>query len=539
MNVPDTAMTAQDSTPDVLEVPEDNTRRKNEETDGKPDIAGNVALEDALLDGHERPDGLLNVSDCSDDWKHVRRVHSDLSGVVNLGDLSDALMNNAHSSQRGVGKTGIWDAKFKLWQSMVGKTNSTSTSHKNVYSLASGSDVSKAVLDLVDAAQNLQKNPANIAIVNNLIDKLKDLLLLERQTYALMRQNSGSRKKIESMFNLIQFLESQVRRLENAVQRQGLSYYLASISSKIRGNEVGRIGRSMETELQSWLDQECVREVADIAIKGSDEEEAVRIITSFEKIVQKGYNPLIQDTILSVGLVEKIVGLLVPGAAPWKVTEAAALALSALLDFNKNIFVSLVLMAKMVENVLQLMDLESDDHVLTLISVMKNMLLVGETIVADEIYAKDGIPKIVELLDHDVQDLQLEAVECIFMLVYYGRVEVVNELFQLDVIKKLALLQQKNAEKRHLPASVMCEMTPAAGASYHLVLTKLQEDIDGTGLHPFADAVSKFILHLSVGTGLRRREKRALKQEFLRQIREVLEDDTEVADITAEVLWAP
>ncbi|KAH7438400.1 hypothetical protein KP509_04G013500 [Ceratopteris richardii] len=361
-----------------------------------------------------------------------------------------------------------------------------------------------------------------------------------------MRQNSDSRKKIESIYNLIQFLEAQVQRLEKMSQSRGLKYYVASISSKIRGSEIERIGQSMETELQSWLDQQTVRKVADVISKGSSEAEQVHTINSFRELVQKGYNAVLQDTILSAGLVEKLAGLLVPGIAAWEVVEAAAFALSALIDFNKDIFVSLVLMAKMVKHVLRLMSSVSDDHVLVLISVVNNMLSVGQTIVADEIFACDGVSKIVELLDHDSRALQLAVMDCIFELAYCGRVHVVNLLFQLEVIKKLALLQENNATKEDMFASAESDKnksteeqeSPLGGSSDSFILIQTQEK-GSVEEGSFKDAVTKFALHLSIGTGLRKREKRALKQEFLKQIKEVLKDDTEVANITAEVLWAP
>ncbi|MCO5578609.1 hypothetical protein L7F22_032453 [Adiantum nelumboides] len=419
---------------------------------------------------------------------------------------------------------------------------------KNIHSVASPSDVSKAVLDLVGATQQLQEDPTNMESINNLVDRLKHLLLQEREVYAFMRQNSESRKKLNSLHNLIQYLESQVQRLQRAAQRRGLKYYLANLSNKVRGNEVGRIGQSMESELQSWLDQQRVREVAVIISKGTEEEQ-VQAISSFASVVQKGYNSLLQDTILSAGLVEKLAGLLAPGAASWRVAKEAAFALSALIDFNKDIFVSLVLMAKMVENILRLMNSEPDDQVLILVSVMKNMLSAGHTIVVDEIFAHTGVSKFVELLDHELQALQLAAMDCIFELAYYGRVDVVDKLFKLEVVKKLALLQQ-NAPEEELSVGIDYskqqstdeESSPIDMASKCLppaVSLRLQEDAQTVKRNPFADAVIKFALHLSIGTGLRKREKRELKQEFLRQIREVLEDDTEVANITAEVLWAP
>ncbi|KAH7438402.1 hypothetical protein KP509_04G013500 [Ceratopteris richardii] len=462
--------------------------------------------------------------------------------MVNSEEVSE---NVSTVSQESARKTGNFDGKRSLWRAVVDKTQPL-IPQKDICNSSGTLDISEAVSNLLNAIRTLHENHANIQSINNLIERLKQYVLQERQNYVFMRQNSDSRKKIESIYNLIQFLEAQVQRLEKMSQSRGLKYYVASISSKIRGSEIERIGQSMETELQSWLDQQTVRKVADVISKGSSEAEQVHTINSFRELVQKGYNAVLQDTILSAGLVEKLAGLLVPGIAAWEVVEAAAFALSALIDFNKDIFVSLVLMAKMVKHVLRLMSSVSDDHVLVLISVVNNMLSVGQTIVADEIFACDGVSKIVELLDHDSRALQLAVMDCIFELAYCGRVHVVNLLFQLEVIKKLALLQENNATKEDMFASAESDKnksteeqeSPLGGSSDSFILIQTQEK-GSVEEGSFKDAVTKFALHLSIGTGLRKREKRALKQEFLKQIKEVLKDDTEVANITAEVLWAP
>ncbi|KAH7438401.1 hypothetical protein KP509_04G013500 [Ceratopteris richardii] len=406
--------------------------------------------------------------------------------MVNSEEVSE---NVSTVSQESARKTGNFDGKRSLWRAVVDKTQPL-IPQKDICNSSGTLDISEAVSNLLNAIRTLHENHANIQSINNLIERLKQYVLQERQNYVFMRQNSDSRKKIESIYNLIQFLEAQVQRLEKMSQSRGLKYYVASISSKIRGSEIERIGQSMETELQSWLDQQTVRKVADVISKGSSEAEQVHTINSFRELVQKGYNAVLQDTILSAGLVEKLAGLLVP--------------------------------------------------------VVNNMLSVGQTIVADEIFACDGVSKIVELLDHDSRALQLAVMDCIFELAYCGRVHVVNLLFQLEVIKKLALLQENNATKEDMFASAESDKnksteeqeSPLGGSSDSFILIQTQEK-GSVEEGSFKDAVTKFALHLSIGTGLRKREKRALKQEFLKQIKEVLKDDTEVANITAEVLWAP
>lgn len=55
--------------------------------------------------------------------------------------------------------------------------------------------------------------------------------------------------------------------------------------------------------------------------------------------------------------------------------------------------------------------------------------------------------------------------------------------------------------------------------------------------HPFASCVARLTVLVEVGEGLRQREKRALKREVLKKVREASVSDAEAASIIAEVLW--
>ncbi|MCO5583390.1 hypothetical protein L7F22_037300 [Adiantum nelumboides] len=407
------------------------------------------------------------------------------------------------------------------------------------------SDVLRAVTDLVGAAQHMQQDPASIAGVEVLIDRLKHLLHAEKHAYTLTHQTSERRKKIESLHNLIQYLELQVQKARKAVQRSGLKYYLASVSNTVLGNEVTRIGQSMGSKLQSWLDQQGVRELEEVLSSGS-EDACLKAISSLKDMVQNGYDPVLQETVLSCGLVEKLAKLLRPNApVSWNIRKEAAFALCALLDFNKDIFLSLVLMAKVVENLVKLMDTQPEQHLVILVCVLKGFLSAGQTIVVDEFHSQDGVAKIVNLLDHKSQALTHAAMDCVFEMAYYGRIEVLQEMFKLGVVQKLATLHQSSI----IAGGVgYIEKESHSAQERGIVLGNLNGNKTPEGsqagggtsvLHPFSNAVTRFALHFVVGTGLRKRERRALKQEFLKQISEIMHDDAEVANITAEVLWAP
>lgn len=417
--------------------------------------------------------------------------------------------------------------------------------HMHTYNTDAQSDIFRAVTDLVGAAQHMHHDPASIEGVEILIQRLKHLLLEEKHAYTLTHQNSEKRKKIESLHNLIEYLELQVAKARKAVHRSGLKYYLVSVSNTVMGDEVTRIGQSMGSKLQSWLGQQGVLELASVISNGS-EDACMEAISSFKSMVEKGYDALLQETILSCGLVERLAALLRPRAlATWNVQKEAALALCALLDFHKDIFLSLVLMAKVVENLVKLMDGQPDEHVLILVCVLKGFLSAGQTIVADEIHSQDGVPKIVNLLDHKSQALKHAAMDCVFEMAYYGSMEVVEKMFELGVVQKLATLHQSSIIAGDI-GYVECESLSVLDRGINVgtlsgnTTPERSQTSGGSSVpHPFSNAVTRFALHFAVGTGLRKRERRALKQEFLKQIRGIMQDDAEVANITAEVLWAP
>lgn len=397
------------------------------------------------------------------------------------------------------------------------------------------SDVVRAVKALIDASQHLQNDAGILGVIDTLIGRLKLLLVKEQQMYAHKHHVSDLRGRIQSLQKLIKSLDMQLQRARKAAHRRGLQYCLTRISNAVLGDEMGRIRQSMESELQSWLDRQGVRDLA--RILGNDsEDKQVQAISSFEAALRKGYDSQLQDTILTSGIVEKLASLLTPNAAPWRVQKEAAFALAALPEFNKDVFLSLVLMAEVVKNILSLMSNESDEHILYLVCVLKCLLSAGRIVIADEISGNDGVQNVVNFLDHKYQPLQHVAMDCIFELVYYGRIELIQTLLELDVVKKLARLQCLNGaaySEKAAKQRMDCNSLPLDTDRPRALIQ------DGHTGQPFASAVTKLALHLAIGTGLRKREKSALKRDLLRQIKDVFQDDAEVGNIIAEVLWTP
>eukprot|EP00249_Psilotum_nudum_P022836 c28654_g1_i1 orf=1113-2363(+) len=406
----------------------------------------------------------------------------------------------------------------------------------------SDSKFQEDVKALVQACQRLHDDPQSVKCVETLIYKLKQLHAEERQKLVFNRLNSETRRKLDSLNNLIRYLESQVERARRVASRRGLKYYLAKISNTVLGDEMERIAHSIESEVQSWLDQHDIGQLGKLLCNGS-EDAKVKAISDFEAFARKGYDPQLQETILSSGLVEILASLLEPNAATLRVQREAASALSTVVHFNKDIFVGLMLMAGLVEKLLNMLSFGSEDLSLVAVCTLSSLTFAGKGAIVDEIQSKGGVKKLIDLLDGKSRPLQRAAMDCIFEIAYYGRREVVETMLEQGVMKKLAWLQcsvDDGLEQIDLVDSKGNAVGSQDSNSDKMEADSIVIPVQGNmQKNPFANAVSRFALQLGVSAGLRKREKRALKQEILRRVKDVMPDDAEVADVTAEVLWAP
>lgn len=141
-----------------------------------------------------------------------------------------------------------------------------------------------------------------------------------------------------------------------------------------------------------------------------------------------------------------------------------------------------------------------------------------------------------DLLDHNFKPLQYAAMHCVFDLAYFGRIEVAEKMLEADVLRKLAKLESSNTPG-NLP-TVESEAVDICSYGFDTDKPAISTNSSST-TQLFANAVTKFALHLAIGTSLRKRERQALKLKLLKQIKETMDDDAEIADITADILWGP
>ena len=155
----------------------------------------------------------------------------------------------------------------------------------------------------MDATLRLTKHPSSIAVIHeiaNTVAHLKQLLEREKREVSMHHHRSSSerRNKLQQLSNLIQYIEIQAERVEKTLnpkkRSHGLHYYvLATISNVVLGVDgVAQIGRSMESRLRSWLDQQGVRDLIQLIIErcGSNisDERIILAISSFEYSIKKG-----------------------------------------------------------------------------------------------------------------------------------------------------------------------------------------------------------------------------------------------------------
>lgn len=481
-------------------------------------------------------------------------------------------------------------------------------------SVSLSDDVLLLVKALKEASLDLPKNTNNVEM---LIQGLKRLQSDEFNDSSGKLKDPKLRRKLTSLCNLVSQLEPQVERARKLARRRGLRYYLSRAKGKVLGNDITNVANNMQSDLQLWLDRQNMEHLVQVLEnEQGGEEEKIEALREFEARVKDGYNPELQDMILSAKVFQHLSSLLRPETrAGLRVKKEAAFALSALVHFNKDVFVSQILMLGVVENLLGMVTDGSNDLSVVAVTILGSLIAAGKGAVVDEIHARRGIKQIVMLLEDECEEMRVAAMECVFEMAYYGRKEVVEVMLEMDVVKKLAELQHSEAggDLIDLPTTsihsidssrkdsssrkstqVLPSDTARDGASSlpddsgfalhqkdsnecldkamevqelkicknnatssppnsrkssessqgSLEAPKAAEESYSVAeeywqKHPFASAVARFAIQLEIGQGLRQREKRALKQEIIRRVREAIPSDAEVATILAEVLWGP
>lgn len=175
------------------------------------------------------------------------------------------------------------------------------------------------------------------------------------------------------------------------------------------------------------------------------------------------------------------------------------MAIAALVKFNKNVFVGLVLMGPTIRALIAMASSCSLRVLAELIRFIRSPLV-------DEILCGGEIPRILGFLRSRDLGVRVAALECVMELGYIGRREVVEAMVQRRLVETLMDLQRGGC----------CESECNSA---------------------FESCVSRFAVQVEVGEGLSAEEKRDVKLEILRIVKEASESEAEAASVSAEILW--
>lgn len=212
-----------------------------------------------------------------------------------------------------------------------------------------------------------------------------------------------------------------------------------------------------------------------------------------------------------------------------QVREQVAFAIAELIGFNKDVFVGQVLMGQMIRALISMSTPSSLKVLCSLIKSIKSPLV-------DEIESNGDIFNIIKLLKSDELSIRVMAMNCVLEIGYFGRKEAIEAmLMKGDLIRILVELQRGELGGDLIEVGKWEE--EESGGVEVLGGRESVRERRYLESHPFASCVARFAVQLEVGEGLRQRERRALKQEILKRVREACVSDAEAATIVAEVLW--
>ncbi|GLT77141.1 hypothetical protein SLA2020_487530 [Shorea laevis] len=361
---------------------------------------------------------------------------------------------------------------------------------------------------LLKSLQKASKDLQNVPIFakNKTPFSIDSFLDLDKDANTILSSNP-------ELFKLSELLCYLKTLLEKLQKYQG--YSLTSFFRRqITNYKIYQVAYSVDAEIQDYIDRESVKNLVNTLEESDEEDEKVRVLIEFEKRLSKGFDLGFQDLVLKAKVFSILERLLCDATCSTKVQNQAALAIAALIRFNKDVFVGLVLMGPTIRALISMASSCSIQVLSLLIKTIRIPLV-------DELETYKEIPRIIRLLSSEDVSIQVAAFDCILGIAYYGRKEAIDEMLRAGLIRKLVELQRSEhgdnfSEKIH---------------------EEEEEEESYVKKHPFAGCVARFAVQVEVGEMLSENEKKEFKMEILRMIREVSVSEAESATIAAEVLW--
>ncbi|XAR69394.1 hypothetical protein NMG60_11000947 [Bertholletia excelsa] len=360
---------------------------------------------------------------------------------------------------------------------------------------------------LKKASKDLQTNPIIPLYSAPNLAAATAILELETQLANLLSSDS-------SLFDLSVSLSNLRTQLRSLRDSQG--YTLRSfIRRQIASYEISKIGGTIETQVQKWVDQETVKKLVQVLQESVDEDEKVDALIQFENRVSDGFERDLQEIILRARVFSILEWIVSDSKNSDRVRHEAGRAIVALVRFNKDVFVGPVLMGPTVPALVSLASCGSIQILSSLVKLIRNPLVY-------EMETSDYIPRITALLSSEDLSTQVAAMECILELTYYARREAIEGMLEQGLVKKLVGLQRENRGSRK-----ETELDSETSEEERELIDNL----------PFTNCLTRFVVKLEMGEGLEQWEKRELKQEILKRARESSFSEAEATSIVADVLW--
>ncbi|KAF5178338.1 hypothetical protein FRX31_032075 [Thalictrum thalictroides] len=388
--------------------------------------------------------------------------------------------------------------------------------------------VLKVLEALKQASQDIHKNPTS---KNNDSNSSPIKALLELQTEAdNILSNDPNLSKLSNHISNLKNLISNL----NTSHGHGIRSFLLR---RVNRYEISRVARSIEAEIQAWIDRESIENlVKSLRQELLDEEEKIKLLSQFEERVSQGFDLNLQDSFLKWKVFSVLESVLCNLNCSKEVRERSAFAIAALVQFNKDVFVGEVLMGSTVKALICMASSSSIQVLCSLIRSIKSPLV-------DEIESNGGIPKLINLLNsqHELS-IKVVTLDCVLEIGYFGRKEAIEAMLEAGLVKKLIELQRSELggdliEMSGFEEEKECDGVCVGGVEKELKGKKQSREKRFFEKHPFVSCVARFAIQLEVGEGLRQRERRAFKQEIVKRVREAAVSDAEAATVVAEVLW--
>lgn len=378
---------------------------------------------------------------------------------------------------------------------------------------------------LKTASKNIESNSAAAAdrTSDGNSPSMKALLELETGSDDLF---SGD-PRLSTLSHLLSRLKALASSLHSAAATGGLRSFLRRRSG---GHELSRVAGSIGSEIQSWIDRESTdRLVAALTSSeppaGGSHVDDVRaaLLLALEARLKAahGFDRDLQDVLLRSNAFAAVESTLTDSTASKRVRDCAAAVVLALVEFNKAVFVGHVLMGPTIRTLIAVASP-------AMLRALNGLIGAVRSPIVDEIHINNDIPKIVALLSSDDVEIRVLALGTVMEIGYHGRKEAIDDLMEEGIVERLLELQRSELGGALIEAEDGGEGIPVGGVRKEERLLELR---------PFASAVARFAIQMEVGDGLRQREKRAVKMEVVRRVREAVSDEVEEATVLAEVLW--